>query len=87
MPAPVTTQHNDNSYSGANLRETDLNVKIVKVETFGRVSRMQVDGHVYAQPLLGCSRSSPHRRTRTGVSTPRPTPKRSWCMGSLAKVE
>lgn len=47
----VTTYHNDNVSSGANLTESLLTPGNVKVATFGKQFSTPVDGQVYAQPL------------------------------------
>lgn len=47
----VTTYHNDNARTGANLREAVLSPKIVATPQFGLLFSMPVDGQVYAQPL------------------------------------
>jgi hypothetical protein len=51
MAISVTTQHNDNNRSGANLQETILRTNNVNVKSFGKQFELTVDGHVYAQPL------------------------------------
>ena len=55
----VITQHNDNNRSGANLREDILNIHNVNPERFGKLFTRQVDGQIYAQPLLLCNVSIP----------------------------
>src|SRR5436190_6843321 len=52
MVVPVTTQHNDNDRTGANLSETQLTTAGVNVQGFGRLFRRHVVGAVYAQPLI-----------------------------------
>lgn len=47
----VTTQHNDNHRTGANLRESALRPATVTPAAFGKLFVRQVDGEVYAQPL------------------------------------
>ncbi|MFF7725519.1 hypothetical protein [Streptomyces sp. NPDC008001] len=49
---PVTTQHNDNRRTGANLHETTLTPLTVGRETFGKLFTRAVDGQIYAQPLV-----------------------------------
>jgi len=51
MPISITTQHNNNFRTGANLEETRLRPDKVKVAKFGRLFDMPVDGHIYGQPL------------------------------------
>ena len=47
----VTTQHYDNSRSGANTAESILTTSNVKAANFGRLFSQPVDGQIYAQPL------------------------------------
>jgi hypothetical protein len=48
----VLTQHNDNQRTGANLSETTLNTSNVRPGSFGKLFTREVDGHIYAQPLV-----------------------------------
>ena len=47
----VLTQHNDNARTGANLAESTLTPDAVAPGRFGKQFELQVEGHVYAQPL------------------------------------
>ena len=51
----VISQHNDNNRTGANLHEVILNISNVYPERFGKLFTRQVDGQIYAQPLLLCN--------------------------------
>lgn len=51
MTATVLTQRNDNARSGANLKESRLNIKTVNAQSFGKLFSREVDGEVYTQPL------------------------------------
>ncbi|HUQ92279.1 MAG TPA: hypothetical protein VM120_11415 [Bryobacteraceae bacterium] len=62
-PAPavdVLTNRYDVARTGANLRETVLTVKNVNSRQFGKLFEREVDGDIYAQPLI-----------KTGVNIPR----------------
>jgi hypothetical protein len=48
----VLTQHNDNSRTGANLRETVLTPANVNKASFGMLFKRVVDDQLYTQPLL-----------------------------------
>jgi len=50
-PAKVTTQHNDNDRTGAQLSETTLSTQNVNPGQFGKLFSFPVNGNVYAQPL------------------------------------
>src|SRR5690349_13202120 len=51
-PVEVTTYHNDGFSTGQNLSETILPPANVNTATFGLLSKISLDGQVYAQPLL-----------------------------------
>src|ERR1051325_3224382 len=55
----VLTQRYDIARTGAILRETSLNTKTVSTGTFGKLFEREVDGDIYAQPLI-----------KTGVNVP-----------------
>jgi hypothetical protein len=48
----VVTWHFDNARTGLNAKETALTPQTVTPQTFGKLFSYQVDGYVYAQPLL-----------------------------------
>ncbi|WP_373527258.1 Calx-beta domain-containing protein, partial [Nostoc sp.] len=49
--ANVTTQHNDNNRTGAELNEVLLNTTNVNDDKFGKLFTRPVDGQIYTQPL------------------------------------
>src|SRR4051812_43883486 len=55
----VLTQRYDIARTGANVRETSLNPKNVSSGSFGKLFEREVDGDIYAQPLI-----------KTGVNVP-----------------
>ncbi len=48
----VLTDHNDSLRTSANLRESILNVSNVSPATFGKLFSVDLDGQVFAQPLV-----------------------------------
>ncbi len=48
----MLTNNYDNFRTGANLRETALNTSNVSLQSFGRLFHYDVDGPVFAQPLI-----------------------------------
>ncbi|MGA9097459.1 MAG: hypothetical protein WB392_00840 [Methanotrichaceae archaeon] len=63
----VTTQHNDNSRTGANLNEVILNISNVNPKRFGKLFTRKVDGQIYAQPLYISSVNVPSKGNRNVV--------------------
>src|SRR5262245_5103751 len=51
-PANVLTYHNDVASTGLNAAETLLTRTNVNPTTFGKIFQAQVQGQVYAQPLV-----------------------------------
>jgi hypothetical protein len=63
----VTTQHNNNSRTGANLNETILTPTTVNSTQFGKLYSVALDGQVYAQPLYVSNVSIPNNGTHNIV--------------------
>ncbi len=66
VPAQVSvyTRHYNNARTAANLAETSLTVQNVGGGTFGKLFTRDVDGEIYAQPLLVSGLSMPGFGTR-----------------------
>jgi len=62
--ASITTRHNDNDHSGANLQETRLTPATVSPTTFGHLFSYPVRGQIYAQPLYVSGLDIPGRGIR-----------------------
>lgn len=69
VPAPVDvlTNRYDNWRSGANLKENGLTVQNVNSQTFGKIFEREVDGDIYAQPLIKTAVPVPGRGVRNLV--------------------
>jgi hypothetical protein len=63
-PVDVLTNRYDNWRSGANLRETRLNAQNINRQRFGKLFEREVDGDVYAQPLIKTGVQIPTRGPR-----------------------
>src|SRR5262249_54703229 len=63
----LTTQHNDNARTGANLHETTLTTANVNVNQFGKLFSRDVDGQLYAQPLYAAGVTLPDASTHNVV--------------------
>ncbi|MEA5504937.1 DUF4347 domain-containing protein [Halotia wernerae UHCC 0503] len=65
--ANVTTQHNDNNRTGADLNEPLLNTTNVNANQFGKLFSRPVDGSIYAQPLYLANVNIPNQGTHNVV--------------------
>ena len=63
----VLTYHNDNASTGRNLNETILTPDNVNAQTFGKVFTANLDGNVYAQPLVMSGLDIPGKGTHDVV--------------------
>jgi hypothetical protein len=63
----ILTQRYNNARTGTNLAETTLNLSNVNVETFGKLFSRDVDGEIYAQPLLVSNLMMPGQGKRNVV--------------------
>jgi hypothetical protein len=63
----VTTYHNDNSRTGANLSETALTPANVNVNAFGKLFSQPVDSYIVAQPLFLSGVAIPNKGTHNVV--------------------
>jgi hypothetical protein len=62
----VTTQHNNNERTGANLVEYRLKIENINIQRFGKFAEFSVDGDIYGQPLyLGKSYIYPPVKSNT----------------------
>ena len=69
----VTTQHNDNSRTGANTQETILTPANANSAQFGKLFSVAVDGSVYAQPLYLSGVTINGAHTTSSMSRPSTT--------------
>src|SRR5277367_2653097 len=63
----VWTQHNDNTRTGANLAEVQLNTSNVNPSQFGKLFQYSVDAPVFAQALVISNLSIPNKGMRNVV--------------------
>src|SRR5437016_5293850 len=63
----VLTQHNDNSRTGQNPKETKLSPATLNVNTFGQFFTQPVDGQIYAQPLYMHGVAIPGKNTHNVI--------------------
>ena len=63
----MLTQRYDEARSGCNLKETALNTSNVNSKQFGKLFSREVEGEIYAQPLIVAGLAMPTRRKRDVV--------------------